>query len=66
MWVKVPVKTAPAKAAQPKAKIDSDDDEDESDDERVCGVFCILQQYLWLKVFFAVDSVVFQWGLIVL
>jgi hypothetical protein len=25
-----------------------------------------LQQYLWLKVFFAVDSVVFQWGLIVL
>ncbi len=54
------MKTAPAKAAQPKAKIDSDDDEDESDDERVCGVFCILQQYLWLKVFFAVDSVVFQ------
>ncbi len=59
MWVKVPVKTAPAKAAQPKAKIDSDDEE-------VCWIFCILQQYLWLWVFFAVDSVVFQWGLIVL
>jgi hypothetical protein len=35
----VPVKSAPAKAAQP-TPTSVDSDEDESDDEKVCLLFC--------------------------